>query len=107
MRRTLGSRVDSRSMANMNIMAGVTTSLSIGQVAEQTGLSVHALRFYENEGLFASPVQRGPGGRRVFSQDDVEWLTVCLILRAAGMPLPAIRRYAELVREGAGNEAER
>ena len=88
-------------------MAEVTTSLSIGQVAERTGLSVHALRFYEHEGIFANPVRRGPGGRRVYSQDDVEWLTVCIILRASGMPLPAIRRYADLVREGAGNEEER
>jgi DNA-binding transcriptional MerR regulator len=88
-------------------MAEVTTSLSIGQVAERTGLSVHALRFYEHQGIFANPVRRGPGGRRVYSQDDVEWLTVCIILRAAGMPLPAIRRYADLVREGTGNEEER
>jgi DNA-binding transcriptional MerR regulator len=29
--------------------------MSIGQVAERTGLSVHALRFYENEGIFANP----------------------------------------------------
>jgi DNA-binding transcriptional MerR regulator len=52
-------------------------------------------------------VRRGRGGRRVYSQDDVERLTVCIILRDAGMPLPAIRRYAELVREGSGNEYER
>ncbi|MFJ6197281.1 MerR family transcriptional regulator [Micromonospora sp. NPDC092111] len=88
-------------------MAEVTTNLSIGQVAERTGLSVHALRFYEHEGLFVNAVRRGPGGRRVFSHDDVDWLTVCIILRASGMPLPALRRYAELVRQGAGNEAER
>ncbi|MFJ4953176.1 MerR family transcriptional regulator [Streptomyces sp. NPDC088760] len=88
-------------------MAEITTSLSIGQVAERTGLSVHALRFYEREGLFLDPVRRGPGGRRVYSEDDVDWLTVCIILRASGMPLPALRRYADLVREGAGNEQER
>ncbi|GIJ13241.1 MerR family transcriptional regulator [Micromonospora andamanensis] len=88
-------------------MAEVTKNLSIGQVAERTGLSVHALRFYENEGLFVNPVRRGPGGRRNYSQDDVDWLTVCIILRASGMPLPALRRYADLVRQGAGNEEER
>ncbi|MFD0783052.1 MerR family transcriptional regulator [Micromonospora azadirachtae] len=88
-------------------MVEVTTSLSIGQVADRTGLSVHALRFYEHEGLFVKPVRRGPGGRRVYSQDDVDWLTVCIILRASGMPLPALRRYADLVRQGAGNEEER
>jgi len=88
-------------------MSEVAVSLSIGQVAERTGLSVHALRFYERQGILASPVQRGPGGRRVYSEQDVEWLTLCIILRASGMPLPAIRQYTELVRQGAGNEAER
>ncbi|MGI5268676.1 MerR family transcriptional regulator [Nonomuraea sp. CA-218870] len=88
-------------------MAEVNTTLSIGQVAERTGLSVHALRFYEHEGLFVNPVRRGPGGRRFYSEDDVDWLTVCVILRASGLPLAALRRYTELVRQGAGNEEER
>ncbi|MEV0588224.1 MerR family transcriptional regulator [Nonomuraea sp. NPDC050310] len=80
--------------------------LSIGQVAERTGLSVHTLRFYEKEGLF-SPVVRDAGGRRVYDDEDLDWLQVCIRLRASGMPLPAIRRYNELVRQGHGNEAER
>ncbi|MFJ9976928.1 MerR family transcriptional regulator [Streptomyces cyaneofuscatus] len=88
-------------------MAEITPRLSIGQVAERTGLSVHALRFYENEDLFLTSVRRGAGGRRVCSEDDVAWLTVCVILRASDMPVPVLRRYAALVREGAGNEEER
>jgi DNA-binding transcriptional MerR regulator len=88
-------------------MSEVAPSLSIGQVAERTGLSVHALRFYEREGILANPVTRAPGGRRLYTEDDVDWLTVCIILRASGMPIPVIRRYTELVREGAGNEKER
>jgi DNA-binding transcriptional MerR regulator len=81
--------------------------LSIGEVAERTGLSVHALRFYEHEGLLASPVRRAPSGRRAYSEDDVEWLTVCVNFRSSGMPLRALRRYATLVRQGEGNEEER
>lgn len=88
-------------------MVEVTQSLSIGQVSERTGLSVHALRFYEHEGLFVNAVQRGPGGRRVYSEGDVDWLNVCIILRTSGMPLTVLRRYTDLVREGAGNEEER
>lgn len=88
-------------------MTEVAPSLSIGQVAECTGLSVHTLRFYEREGIFADPVRRGPGGRRVYSQDDVEWLSICTRFRASGMPLTAIRRYADLVRQGPGNEKDR
>lgn len=81
--------------------------LSIGQVAQRTGLSVHALRFYEREGLLASPVERTADGRRSYRERDLEWLDLCVKLRSSGMPLAAIRRYTELVREGPGNEKER
>lgn len=81
--------------------------LSIGQVAERTELSVHALRFYEREGLLANPVRRDSAGRRVYDESDIEWLNICSRLRASGMPLRAIREYAALVRAGAGNEAAR
>ena len=43
----------------------------------------------------------------VYTEWDLEWLELCTKLRGSGMPLPAIRRYAELVRAGTGNEAER
>ena len=81
--------------------------LSIGQVSERTGLSVHALRFYEREGILADPVRREANGRRVYSQDDVDWLDMCLKFRSSGMPLDTIRQYTELVRQGTGNELER
>src|ERR1700748_2841765 len=81
--------------------------LSIGQVAERTGLSVHALRFYEREGIFLSLIRRAANGRRVYTEDDVDWLTLSTILRGAAMPLEDIRRYTELVRAGDGNEPER
>lgn len=88
-------------------MTGNTPELSIGQVAQRTGLSVHTLRLYEREGLFAGPVGRRANGHRIYTEWDVEWLSYCVRFRASGMPLAAIRRYAALVREGAGNEDER
>jgi DNA-binding transcriptional MerR regulator len=82
--------------------------LSIGDVARRTGLSVHALRFYEREGLLLSEhVARGTGGHRIYGQEDVKWLGICTKLRRSGMPLAQIRRFAELVREGPGNEEQR
>ena len=81
--------------------------MSIGQVAERTGLSVHALRFYEREGILANPVERALNGRRIYTEDDVVWLSMCITLRSSGMPLQAIREYASLVRQGSGNEKER
>src|SRR3954452_3023135 len=81
--------------------------LSIGQVADRTGLSVHALRFYEREGLLADPVRRESNGRRGYSEDDVDWLNMCIKFRSSGMPLDTIRKYTDLVRQGPGNEADR
>jgi DNA-binding transcriptional MerR regulator len=89
-------------------VAGLEEELGIGEVARRTGLSVHALRFYEREGLMLSQhVARGTGGHRRYSPQDVNWLRICIKLRASGMPLAKIRRFAELVREGPGNEQER
>jgi DNA-binding transcriptional MerR regulator len=89
-------------------MATIEHELSIGDVARETGLSVHALRYYEREGLMLSrQVARGTGGHRRYSDRDVYWLRICTKLRASGMPLAKIRQYAELVREGAGNEPQR
>ncbi|WUS95327.1 MerR family transcriptional regulator [Streptomyces sp. NBC_00708] len=81
--------------------------LSIGEVAGRTGLSVHALRFYEREDLLVGPVRRTSGGRRRYTPFDVEWLLICVKLRESGMPLADLRHFAELVRRGPGNEAER
>jgi DNA-binding transcriptional MerR regulator len=89
-------------------MAGLEEELGIGDVARRTGLSVHALRFYEREGLMLSQhVARGTGGHRRYSEQDVHWLQICIKLRRSGMPLAEIRRFAELVREGPGNEEQR
>jgi DNA-binding transcriptional MerR regulator len=87
---------------------GKERELSIGQVAERTGLSVHTLRFYEREGLLLSEnIPRGSGGHRRYSAADVDWLGICTSLRTSGMPLVKIKRFAELVRQGPGNEQER
>ncbi|MFA7761144.1 MerR family transcriptional regulator [Streptomyces sp. NRRL S-448] len=82
-------------------------TLGIGEVAERTGLGVHALRFYEREGLLVGPVARTSAGRRRYAPVDVEWLSICVRLRESGMPLADLKRFAELVRHGPGNEVER
>lgn len=86
---------------------GPPDGLSIGEVAAATGLSVHALRFFEREELFLRPVPRTGGGRRVYAPADVEWLALCNRLRESGMPIAELKRFAGLVRSGPGNEAER
>jgi DNA-binding transcriptional MerR regulator len=80
--------------------------LTIAEAAEAAGLSVHTIRYYERAGLLA-PIERNGSGHRRFNERDVEWLVVCTKLRATGMPIRRVREYAELVRDGEGNESER
>ncbi|GAA4607989.1 MerR family transcriptional regulator [Actinoallomurus liliacearum] len=81
--------------------------VTIAEAARRTGVSVHTLRYYERAGLVVSPVDRTSGGRRRYRELDLKWIVICTKLRATGMPIRGIRRYAELVAAGPGNEAER
>src|SRR3954469_7028017 len=77
----------------------------IREVAEKVGLTEHTLRWYERIGLL-DRIDRGPDGRRRFGQKDLDWILLLTRLRATGMPVKDMQRYAELVRAGAG-ERER
>ena len=81
------------------------TTWSIGEAAAKCGLSQHTLRWYERIGLLGA-IERGGDGRRRFSDGDLDWLSLLIKLRATGMPVRDMQRYAALVRSGAG-EAER
>jgi DNA-binding transcriptional MerR regulator len=82
-------------------------ALSISDAADATGLSVHTLRYYERAGLMLDPVGRAPSSHRRYSEDEIRWVTLLTRMRSTGMPIRRIREYAELVRAGEGNEAER
>jgi DNA-binding transcriptional MerR regulator len=79
---------------------------TIADAARESGVTAHTLRYYERAGLLPS-VERNGSGHRRFTDEDIEWVVMVTRLRATGMPIRAIRRYAELVRAGEGNEAER
>jgi len=83
------------------------TSLSIAEAAEQTGLTAHTLRYYERDGLLLGAVERAASGHRRYTERDLAWIQMVTRLRATGMPIRDVRRYAALVRQGEGNEAER
>jgi DNA-binding transcriptional MerR regulator len=81
--------------------------LSIAEAARRSGVSVHTLRYYERAGLVVTPVDRTQSGRRRYQEEDLKWISICTKLRSTGMPIKAIRRYAQLVSAGPGNEQER
>jgi DNA-binding transcriptional MerR regulator len=81
--------------------------LTIAEAARRTGVSAHTLRYYERVGLVVTTIDRTAGGSRRYQQEDLVWISMCTRLRATGMPIRTIRRYAELVSAGRGNEEER
>lgn len=85
----------------------VQTGLSVAEAAHRCGVSVHRLRYYERAGLVVTTVDRTTGGRRRYRQLDLDWIKVCTKLRATGMPIKTIQRYAQLVSAGRGNEQDR
>ena len=80
--------------------------LTVGEAAAKVGLSVHTLRWYEQEGL-VRPVGRDTAGRRRYGPEDLDWLQLLTRLRSTGMPVREMRRYAELVRTGPSTAGER
>lgn len=68
--------------------------LSIGEIARRTGLSVSAIRFYEDKRLI-EPVRSG-GNQRRFLRSDIRRLSFILIAQRLGLTLTEIE--AELVK---------
>jgi DNA-binding transcriptional MerR regulator len=80
--------------------------LTIQEVTRATGLSAHTLRYYERIGLI-HPIEREGNTRRRYTADDVGWIDFLLKLRATGMSIKEMQRYAELQRQGEETLPER
>lgn len=80
--------------------------LSIGEAAQRLNLSEGTLRYYEREGL-TPPVERASSGHRRYSEDDLRWFTFVSRMRATGMSIEKLQRYAALTREGDHTAAAR
>lgn len=62
--------------------------MRIGEVASRTGVSVRALRYYEEQGLLSS--ERSPAGQRRYAQDAVDRVRLIQLLYAAGLNSKAV-----------------
>lgn len=74
--------------------------LTIQEVAERTGLSVHTLRYYEKIGLLARVERAESSGHRRYNAADLDWLALMLCLRDSGMGIKQMQEYAILCRQG-------
>lgn len=77
---------------------------SIQQVAQQTGVAISALRYYDDEGLLPD-LKRLPNGHRRFSNDDVAMVEFIVCLRETGMPIRDLQHYVQLAQQrGTGEQ---
>ena len=64
--------------------------LPIGEIARRTGLSVSAIRFYEDRGLVVAG--RNSGGQRRFARSDIRRLSFVMIAQKMGFSIERIAR---------------
>jgi len=72
--------------------------LSIGVVAERTGLAVSAVRFYEEQGLVAA--ERSSSGHRRFRKSSIRRLSFIRICQKLGYSLEDIRFHLDQLPAG-------
>lgn len=68
---------------------GFRRHLSVGEVAERSGVAVSTLHFYESKGLLAS--FRNQSNHRRYPRDVLRRVAVIKVAQRAGIPLAEIR----------------
>lgn len=72
---------------------------SIAQAAKKMNLTTYTLRYYDREGLLSN-VKRDKSGKRIFTKDDMEMLSLICCLKNTGMPIKEIKRFIDWQNEG-------
>ncbi|ALV33204.1 hypothetical protein AS200_15070 [Streptomyces sp. CdTB01] len=73
--------------------------LTVGRVAQQTGLTPKAVRLYEAHGLIASPA-RNASGYRIYEPEDLPVLRFIRQAQALGLTLKEIKTVLDTQRDG-------
>jgi MerR family redox-sensitive transcriptional activator SoxR len=76
----------------------ITKELTIGQLAQRSGVATSALRFYEEQGLISS--RRTTGNQRRYRRDMLRRVAFIRVSQNVGMPLNAIRAALDRLPEG-------
>ncbi|WP_413204619.1 MerR family transcriptional regulator [Rhodospirillum sp. A1_3_36] len=80
--------------------------MRIGDLAKRSGLTAHTIRYYERIGLLPR-ADRDASGHRDYDRSILAWIDFLGRLKATGMPIRDMLRYAVLREQGAGTERER
>ncbi|WP_290057699.1 MerR family transcriptional regulator [Amycolatopsis solani] len=72
--------------------------MRIGELAQRTGVTTRALRFYEDQGLLAA--RRSANGYRDYDEDDLQLVKEIQTLQTVGLTLEETRPFVECLRSG-------
>lgn len=84
---------DAQAFVESHHDAGTTELFGITDLCKEFGVTLRALRFYEDKGLL-SPMRIN--GARVYTRRDRARLALILRAKAIGSPLSEIKRYLDL-----------
>lgn len=76
----------------------ISKELTVGQVAERSGVAVSALHFYETKGLITS--RRTAGNQRRYSRDTLRRVAFVRMSQRLGIPLNTIKEALAELPEG-------
>ncbi|KQU73080.1 MerR family transcriptional regulator [Aminobacter sp. DSM 101952] len=80
--------------------------MKIGELARRSGLTAYTIRYYEQIGLLPAP-DKGASGQRDYDASILVWIEFLGRLKATGMPIREMLRYAALRQTGPATDAER
>ena len=72
--------------------------MRIGELAQRTGVTTRALRFYEARGLIEA--RRSANGYREYDEDDLQLVKEIQTLQTVGLTLDETRPFVDCLRSG-------
>lgn len=80
--------------------------MKIGELARRSGLTAYTIRYYERIGLLPYAARNG-SDQRDYDASILTWIEFLGRMKATGMPIRDMLRYAALRESGEATEAER
>src|SRR3954462_14513017 len=81
-----------------NETTGISRELSVGDVAERSGLAVSAIHFYESKGLLSS--WRNGANQRRYPREALRRVSIIKVAQRLGIPLASIKDALDSLPKG-------
>ncbi|MDO9485652.1 MAG: MerR family transcriptional regulator [Actinomycetota bacterium] len=81
-----------------------TPGLRVGRVAEEAGVNIETLRYYERRGIIDKP-ERSLGGHRVYSESTVTTLRIIKAMQGLGFTLDEVRELLDASENSRGGKS--